>query len=90
MDNKDKALIFEFFYLVLCAWTLYTNEVDKWKALPEFNTYMKRLLEIKSNLKIENENFEKMFLDLRTTADMSSNDNDFLVRYKDFILSFSK
>lgn len=87
MENKQ--LINEFFYLALCSWLLYSNEHDKWKILPEFNSMIKRLHEINKELINNNENFERMILDLQTTADMSSNDENFLSRYKDFILSFN-
>ena len=92
-NEKDKILIEKFFGKVNSFLELFNNATDKWKVLPECNTYISELYKIGREISIKdekiNKNFEDMILDLESMIAMQRNDEGFSERYKDFISKFN-
>lgn len=84
-NENDKILIKKFFEKVNVFLELFNNAEDKWKVLPECNTYISELYKIVKEISLGDKNFEDMILDLESMIAMQKNDEEFLERYKDFI-----
>jgi hypothetical protein len=89
MKKEEKILVNEFFVLVLNFYLLFNSTDEKWQILPKCNTYLDRMIQVLKEISLDEEDFEKILLDIEAMIVMQRSDEDLLFKYKDFIFKMN-